>query len=128
MGKCTNLILHCMDYRLQSAVDDWIKEKKLSDDIDRIAFGGPCLDAELAMRFIRICIEKHAVRKVYLTQHDDCAGYGGHSAFKSLEIEREKMIGDMYTVKSIINEEFPAVKVTTLLMQQDGDDWKLVKV
>lgn len=128
MGKCSSLILHCMDYRLQTAVDDWIRENKLNDDIDRIAIGGPCKDIELAMKFIKICIEKHGVRKVFLTQHDDCAGYGGHEAFTSLEIEREKMIGDMYAVKTAINENYPQVKVTTLLLQQEGENWTLVKV
>lgn len=127
MGRCNNLILHCMDYRLQGTIDKWIQKKGLNSKIDRISIGGPCKDMEFAMKFIKTCIEKHGVKNVFLTQHEDCAGYGGHEAFTSLDSEREKLTDDMMDLKANIKLLFPGVRVYTLLMEHDGDDWEMVE-
>jgi carbonic anhydrase len=127
MGRCSNLILHCMDYRLQEAIDKWILENKFNGKIDRISIGGPCKDMEFAMKFIKICIEKHGVKNVYLTQHEDCAGYGGHDAFVSRDAEREKLTDDMMDLKANIKLLYPEVRVYTVLMQNDGDEWEMVE-
>ena len=127
MGKCNNLILHCMDYRLQNTINEWIISNNLDGDIDRISMGGPCKDMELAMKFIKICIDKHGVKNVYLAQHEDCAGYGGHGAFNSLENEREQLIDDMMDLKANIKLLYPDVIVTTILMQEDDDSWEMVE-
>ncbi|MBD3218940.1 MAG: hypothetical protein GF310_11750 [candidate division Zixibacteria bacterium] len=126
MGKCNNLILHCMDYRLQDTIDDWVKKKGLNGKIDRISMGGPCKDMEFAMKFIKICIEKHGVKNVYLTQHEDCAGYGGHSAFTSIDSEREQLVDDMMDLKANIKLQYPDVEVHTILMQEDDGGWDMV--
>lgn len=116
-----------MDYRLQEAVEQWIENKGLSGKIDRISIGGPCKDMEIAMKFIKICIQKHGVKNVYLTQHEDCAGYGGHDSFASLDSEREKLTDDMMDLKANIKLQFPAVKVYTFLMQNEGEKWEMVE-
>jgi hypothetical protein len=116
-----------MDYRLQEAIDKWILENKFNGKIDRISIGGPCKDMEFAMKFIKICIEKHGVKNVYLTQHEDCAGYGGHDAFVSRDAEREKLTDDMMDLKANIKLLYPEVRVYTVLMQNDGDEWEMVE-
>lgn len=127
MGRCSNLILHCMDYRLQTAIDEWIHKNGFHGKIDRISIGGPCKDMEFAMNLIKTCIEKHGVKNVYLTQHDDCAGYGGHDAFVSLDSEREDLTDDMMDLKANVKLLYPEVKVYTMLMQHDGDGWEMVE-
>ena len=117
-----------MDYRLQGTIEKWIKENDLENDIDRISFGGPCKGSDPAMKYISICIEKHGVKNVYLTQHDDCAGYGGHAAFGSLEEERKKISDDMMAVKKDVLAKYPDVNVSTLLIQEDGDEWKIIEI
>ncbi len=126
MGKCNNLILHCMDYRLQDTINDWIKEKGMSGNIDRISVGGPCKNMEFAMKFIKICIEKHGVKNVYLTQHEDCAGYGGHGAFTSIDSEREQLVDDMMDLKANVKLLYPNVKVHTILMQENDGGWDMI--
>ena len=128
MGKCNNLILHCMDYRLQNAINAWVEQQGFAGDIDRISFGGPCRNRDIALQFIKICCDKHGVKNVFLSQHDDCAGYGGHAAFPSLSEEREQLIADMDELKRQVKELYPDIKVTTLLMQEGGDGWKIVEI
>lgn len=128
MGNCNNLILHCMDYRLQNAINEWIESQGFGGDIDRIAFGGPCRNRDIALEFIKICCDKHGVKNVFLSQHDDCAGYGGHDTYPSLTEERDQLLTDMAELKRQVEALYPDVKVTTLHMQEDGDDWKIVEV
>ena len=127
MGKCNNLILHCMDYRLQNAINEWVEQQGLSGDIDRISFGGPCKNRDIALKFIKICCDRHGVKNVYLSQHDDCAGYGGHAAFPSLTEEREQLMTDMAELKRQVEELYPDVKVIALHMREDGEGWKVVE-
>ena len=128
MGQCTNLILQCMDYRIQPHVFDWIQKRGYLGNIDIISLGGSCKNKDVALKNISTCCEKHGVRHVFLTQHDDCAAYGGHAAFPSLTAEREQLIADMMALKAILRSLFPDVEVTTFYIQQDGDSWKIVEV
>jgi hypothetical protein len=117
-----------MDYRIQEIVDAWILRNGLLGRIDRISFGGPCKDREEALKYIRICCQKHGVTNVYISQHEDCAGYGGHEAFSSLEEEHDTILGDMKLLRDDILKEFPEVEVTMLLVSQDGKLWQINEV
>ena len=128
MAQCNNLILQCMDFRIQDTLDTWIREQGFAGDIDRVSVAGSCQSKELALRNIKVGCELHGVKLVVLTQHDDCGAYGGHDAFPSLEIEREKLVADMMAVSKGVLEIFPDVTVMTLYVQQSGDSWKIVEV
>jgi Putative carbonic anhydrase len=128
MGKCSNLLLHCMDYRIQQTIEKWIHDNNYIGDIDRISFGGPCSNKEFALKNIQICCAVHGVTNVFLSQHEDCAGYGGHDAFPSIEAEHNVLTSDMMDLKSQVKQMFPEVNVITLLVQEDGDEWKIVVV
>ena len=128
MGKCNNLILHCMDYRIQEILEAWTHRYGLTGNVDRISIGGPCKDHETALRYIRICIEKHGVKNVFISQHEDCAGYGGHEAFPSLEAEHEKILGDMRSLRDTIKSEYSDVEVTMLLVKEADGKWKIEEI
>jgi len=128
MAKCNYLILQCMDYRIQHPIMDWIRKRGYLKDIDVISFGGSCKLKDFALQNIEICREKHGIKQVFLTQHDDCAAYGGYAAFPSLEAEGEKLIADTVDLKKRIGERHPEVSVTMLYIQEDGDSWKIVEV
>ena len=117
-----------MDFRIQDTVDAWIREQGFGGDIDRVSVAGSCKSKELALRNIKVGCGLHGVKRVILTQHDDCGAYGGHDAFPSLEIEREKLVADMMEVSKGVLEIFPDVTVMALYIQQSGDSWKVVEV
>ena len=128
MAQCNNLILHCMDFRIQDTVDAWIREQGFGGDVDRVSVAGSCKSKELALSNIRVGCELHGLKRVILTQHDGCGAYGGHDAFPSLEIEREKLVADMMEVSKGVREIFPDITVIALHIQQSGDTWKIVEV
>ena len=128
MPKCGNLILHCMDYRLQESINKWIEERGLFGDIDRIAFGGPGLHHEIALQFIDIGCRAHGAKNVYIVQHEDCGAYNGHAAFPSLEAEREKLIGDMLSLKKKVLEIYPDVNVFSMILNDRDGSWEFEEI
>ena len=128
MAQCNNLILHCMDFRIQNPDDAWIREQGFGGDIDRVSVAGSCQSKEPALNNIKVGCGLHGVKRVILMQHDDCGAYGGHDAFPSLEIEREKLVADMMAIRRAVLEIFPDVTVMALYVQQSGDSWKIVEV
>ncbi|MBU0985144.1 MAG: hypothetical protein KKA42_14815 [candidate division Zixibacteria bacterium] len=128
MASCNHLILHCMDYRLQSPLRDWIVEKGWVDNTDRVSIAGSCKDPDLAIENIKVGCDLHGVGEVILTQHDDCGAYGGHAAFESLEQERAALIADMDVLRDRVLKRWPDVRVTRVYIEQDGDGWKFVEI
>jgi carbonic anhydrase len=128
MALCNHLIVHCMDYRIQETVNAWIHRNGFFDDIDRIAVGGSCKEAEFILKFIDIAVNQHGVTKIFLSQHEDCAGYGGHAAFKTLDEERTTLLSDMEKLKAHIGHLYSLVKVVCLMVQPGEEAWDLVEI
>ncbi len=128
MGQCNHLILHCMDYRIQAALNDWIAANGYLGDIDRISLGGACLKRQAVLEHIAIGCEKHGVKKVFLAQHQDCAGYGGSGAFSTLQAEKDKLVSDMTQLKNEITDRYPAVEAVMLLVEKNAGVWKVTSL
>jgi hypothetical protein len=127
MGRCDNLILHCLDYRIQQVLNEWIRANGLQGNIDVVSIAGGCRNANLALQNIAVGLEKHGVCRVFLTQHDDCAAYGGHPAFSSPAAEREFLGAEMRELGKRIRQKYPQTTVTPLFIQEEGAGWKIVE-
>ena len=127
MTNCTNLIVHCMDFRIQKTIERWIHEMGMFGDLDRVSLAGPCRSGQPTMDYIRAGYELHGIKHVFLSQHIDCGAYGGHDAFASLEAEREKLKEDMLILGKTIRDSFPEVQVTMLMIEEVGDSWEVVE-
>lgn len=135
---CKNLILHCMDFRLQPFIEEWKKTKGISGDVDVMSIAGSCKDlanydigtceANHVMSNIILAYEKHGVRNIILTQHEDCGAYGGKTAFVNDEAEKAKVVGDMIKTKKALLEKFPDLKVEMFRIKMAGEVWEFEAV
>ncbi len=131
-------MLHCMDYRLQTVIEEWKKTKGVSGDIDVISVAGACkelanyalgtCEANNLMAMITLAYEKHGVRNIILTQHEDCGAYGGKTAFASDEAELAKTIGDMKKAKMALMEKFKDIHVEMFRITVKGEGWEFEAV
>ncbi|MFC1476123.1 carbonic anhydrase [Candidatus Zixiibacteriota bacterium] len=128
MRQCDNLILHCMDYRIQHVIGEWLKAEDLQGNIDVVSFAGACKNADFALQNIAIGLEKHGVHRVFLTQHDDCAAYGGQAAFASRDAERKLLLAEMMALKGHILHNYPQVHVIPLYIKQLDGSWEIIEV
>ena len=97
--SCEALIVHCMDYRLQRYLNDWLDKNPGVGNYDRIAIAGGVLDIYPALKHIELAIRLHKIRKVILVNHEDCGAYGLAGTFerhKADLIEAERKIHALY--------------------------------
>ena len=123
MSNCKGMILHCMDFRIQTAVETWVKDQGFQDDVDRVAFAGSCLNGDFALEMIQASSRLHNIDTVFLTQHEECGAYGDLFATKPLADAKEQLVSDMTALRRRVSEALPNVQVRTLWVGKSGDNW-----
>jgi carbonic anhydrase len=133
--KCEHLLLRCMDFRLERAVEAWLQP--YLGRMDVISIAGSCRvlaetpDSWPALFIwdnIRLAYEQHGVRRVILTQHQDCGAYGGTGAFGSVAAEQARLVADMLQVKESLRRKYPDLEVATYWVKPAGEEWEFEPV
>ncbi len=74
--SCEVLVIHCMDYRLQRYLNDWLASNAGSGGYDRVGIAGGVQDVFTVLKHIELAVALHRIRKVILINHEDCGAYG----------------------------------------------------
>lgn len=115
---CQNSIVHCIDFRFQEALDDFIKTHKLQGACDRIGIAGGVKNIGETFHEIDLSETLHHVQHVYLINHQDCGAYGPEVSADPVK-ELEKHTKDLYIAKQIINQKYPEVQVHCYFLTLD---------
>ena len=117
---CKNLLIRCMDFRLNKETKKWIQESNLFEGgSDIISLAGASKDIvdgneEVKNNFLKhvgVSVDLHQVEKIIIFHHSDCGAYALDYKFDSLEEEKKKQLEDMKKAKEIILEKYSGVKV-----------------
>lgn len=73
---CEVVVVHCFDFRLQQFLNDWLTKRFGIQNYDRISWAGGVKDFSYIQGQIELSRRLHAVKKVILINHEDCAAYG----------------------------------------------------
>jgi carbonic anhydrase len=73
---CEAVVVHCIDFRLQHFLNDWLENRFGEQNYDRVAWAGGVKDFSVIQRQIELSRQLHQVRKVILINHEDCGAYG----------------------------------------------------
>ena len=117
---CSTALVRCIDFRLGSAMRDYLNEKNLYNDIDIIAVAGAAKDIaqtdnSFAQGQVDLSNQLHSTKTVILMNHTDCGGYGGRSAFSSDQEEYDKHVEDMRAAKEKILAKHEGLEVRLAL-------------
>ena len=110
---------------------DHLNSQDLIGQTDQVALAGAIKslaqdpqgeEAQLLLKQIELSSTLHGIDTLILMNHTDCGGYGGRSAFDSLESERQKHMEDMSVARDLIQAQHPNLQIKTTLadMQEDG--------
>ena len=111
--KCETIVVHCMDYRLQGFLNDWLESSLLSRSYDRVAIAGGVYDVYAVIRQVDIAVRLHGIKKVVFINHEDCGAYG-------LEGNDERHEEDLRKAREKINKLFPHLDVELFYLCLDG--------
>jgi carbonic anhydrase len=116
-----------MDFRLDSAVHDFIVSQNLENDIDVISVAGSAKDiAQIENGFVEnqvdLSCRLHQTTTVILMNHTDCGGYGGQAVFESDEAERAQHTKDLRVAREKILARHPqvSIRLTLAILGEDG--------
>ena len=111
--KAESIIVTCIDFRLQEAIDKWIAEHFAPKTFDRVAFAGGVKSLDTILSQIEISVRLHHISKVILINHEDCGAYGKEDTPK-------KHAEDLKTAKSKIKELYPEILVESFYLHLDS--------
>ncbi len=74
--SCEALVVHCMDYRLQRYLNDWLEKSPGTGNYDRLSIAGGVLDIYPVLKHVELGVQLHKIRKVILVNHENCGAYG----------------------------------------------------
>lgn len=107
------VVVTCIDFRLQEAINKWISEHFPPKTFDRVALGGGVKNLEIILGQIDIAARLHHIKKVVLINHEDCGAYGEEST-------PEKHAEDLKAAKAKVKELYPDLEVETYYLHLDG--------
>jgi len=113
---CSNVLIRCMDYRIDMGVHDFLLNNEMLGDTDVVSVAGSCKDllkgfgwseSKYLLTQIEISIKLHGIKRIILTQHENCGPYGGLEVFGTVEMEKEFLIKEMKELKQKLAKRFP---------------------
>lgn len=113
MHHAKAIVITCIDFRLQDAINNWISENFPPRTFDRVAFAGGVKNLDIILGQIDIAVRLHHIWKVILINHEDCGAYGETGT-------SEKHAQDLKIAKKKIKELYPDLKIDLFYLHLDG--------
>ena len=111
--QAEGIVLTCIDFRLQEAINNWISQNFQPKTFDRVALAGGVKNLDTIMGQIEIAHKLHNVKKVVLINHEDCGAYRETGT-------PEKHAQDLRGAKAKVKKLYPDLVVETYYLHLDG--------
>lgn len=112
--KAEAIIITCIDFRLQEAINQWISQNFAPQTFDRVALAGGVKNLDIILGQIEIAKRLHDIHRAILINHEDCGAYGDPPA------GGEKHAQDLQNAKAKILSQFPDLTVGTYYLKLNG--------
>jgi carbonic anhydrase len=122
-------VLCCFDQRIRLAVNKFLLRRKiLRPDMIIVAGGAKTLasprndfERDFILEQIRLSIQLHATKQVWLMSHSDCATYGGLGAFQGDRTqESAHHDNELRRAANLVQETFPGLEVHCFFVTFEG--------
>lgn len=107
------IMVTCIDFRLQEAINNWIAQNFSPNTFDRVALAGGVKNLMTIMNQIGIAVRLHHIKKAVLVNHEDCGAYGEAGT-------SQKHAEDLRNASIKIKEQYPNLGVETFYLHLDG--------
>jgi len=118
--KCGNAIVHCIDFRFQDYLDEFMHSHGLNGDCDRISLAGGVKDIAVMYKEVEISHKLHHIDRIYLINHQDCGGYGLGDSISELE-EKKFHAGELEKTRHFLNDLLPDVEIEAYFLTLNGE-------
>ena len=110
---CQAIVIHCIDFRFQKALNEWLGRRFGPYDFDRVSLAGGVFDFYTILKQVEISDRLHKIQKVILINHEDCGAYGAAG-------NPERHAADLREAERKIEALFPHLDVEIYYMHLTG--------
>ena len=110
---CEAVVIHCIDFRLQHYLNDWLTNRFGNRNYDRISVAGGVQNLEFVIGQVEISHRLHKVKKAILINHEDCGAYGSEGT-------KERHTSDLENAEGRLETMFPVLDVEIYYLHLDG--------
>lgn len=118
--QCANAIVHCIDFRFQDFLDEFMQNHALNGNCDRISLAGGVKDIAVMYSEVEISHKLHHTERIYLINHQDCGGYGLDDSLSELE-EKQFHATELEKTKHFLNDLLPEVEIEAYFLTLQGE-------
>ncbi|MBN1565937.1 MAG: hypothetical protein JXA10_19000 [Anaerolineae bacterium] len=111
--QCDVIVVACIDFRFQRALDTWLAAHIKHGNYDRVGIAGGVKNWDVVMPQITLAKQLHNIRRVILINHEDCGAYGAAGT-------REKHEADLRAARAAVLRDFPGMEVDLLFARLAG--------
>ena len=111
--QCQAVVVHCLDFRLQKNINDWLQRRFGLSDYDRISWAGGVLDLETVLDQVELCVRVHGIRRAVFINHEDCRAYGEAG-------NPERHFADLRHAQERCKNRFPDLEVELYYLHLTG--------
>ncbi|WP_258360177.1 carbonic anhydrase [Moorella sulfitireducens] len=121
MANCQACVLTCMDFRIQAAVADWLRQKGLTGNYDYLSLPGASRNflSEGKIKLVELSYQLHQIKEVYLFHHEDCGAYDLGDMPVEEQLARQRQ--DMDAAARMIKERHPELEVHMAFLYLNGN-------
>lgn len=122
-------VLCCFDQRIRQVVNKFLHRRGiLRPDMIVVAGGAKTLasprndfERDFILEQVRLSIELHATKQVWLMSHSDCATYGGLAAFKGdRDAESAHHRNELQRAADLVQSKFPGLEISCFFVSFEG--------
>lgn len=133
------LVIHCGDYRFQSALYEFLNRALNLASYDLMVVPGGPLGLTFgepfpkygwaSWKWLRFFVEQHKLTRLILIQHQDCGFYKSMAEHLNIRIEqlRERQEQDLRRVREAMSRELPHVAVDLYHAGWDSSDRVIIE-
>jgi len=115
---CRALAIHCIDFRFQKFLQDYL-EGRFPHSYDRVAVAGGVKN--LPLEQCEVSIRLHSPKTIALFQHEDCGAYGGSGQFTDSQAEQELQKQELQKAEQALKDKFPGIAVEKFFVSFSGE-------
>jgi carbonic anhydrase len=127
-------VLCCFDQRIRLVTNKFLQRRQiLKPDMIVVAGGAKTLasprndfERDFILEQVRLAIQLHGAKRIFLMSHSDCATYGGLAAFRGdPQAEAAHHKKELQKGVALLNERFPELKAEPYFVNFEGI-WELL--
>jgi len=116
--SCQAMVVHCIDFRFQKMLNDFLESSIGEAGYDRMGVAGVTKDLNLFMAQLEISHRLHHIKQVVIIHHENCGAYGEEST-------PQKHNEELIKAKTAVSAKYPDLEVKLYFLKLNGDFVKI---